>query len=1722
MSENSLNAKVTVSADASPVQNLIGVLKKLEKVSADLANALPAATEALAEFGGAAEATAEASDKVAKSAKNINKSVGDSAKVEKSTQNLKGYVKTVNDLREVLGKGGPKPQNLFGSTKEAAGEIKELEGELLKLVNVYRTGFGQEKLKVVEPGTVAELEQFRETVKDTFASIKVPEEAISDVTELRQEIDKLSGSSDTASSPLGLLADLPDARDEAKQTADAIEDLQRKLRELGPAAEAGNEQAIKDFGQLSIQLKESEANAKRLINTLKDTGNILDAAIGGVNQSLGEGGFKKITLEDIFPSEEQRKVQEMQRKISSAVAESVKAGAVQKTLQLLTGNGKKAGDATEALDRNIVQLTSHLPRMRYALYDVSNSLAVFGGGLLAASVGAVKLFADFDRAFADVLRTTGLARQGVEAEAAALKKSLIDISQELPVAFGDVAEIATLAGQLNIANESIGNFTENVAKFAATSDVTIEAAATAFGRLDQLVEGVDGQFDKLGSSILAVGVNAVATESDIIAISTQIASVANIAGFSASELIGFSSALASVGTRPELARGTFTRLFTEIQQSVAQGGDQLNAFASIAGQSVDQFTAAWGAGSGADQVLAILRGLQAEGKTADQALAKLGITSVRDVPTLLKLAQSVEEVDRQIRIANLGFAEGSELQEQYNVITSTLSEKVVVLKNNLAALGAAFGSVSGPLTSVIDVLIKVTKAFEEILDNPVNSFIAGTITSFVGLLGVLGLFGSLVARVTGGFVGFATAMIEGFEAIGLMKISMDQATVSTTGNTVATEKNKQSKLAKAIADVRAAKAQDVETASTNANTVSKNALSVATMRAVAATRAFRAALGGLAVGVAITGVFLIIDAISKQIDTAEDAVDANEKLAESLGDIAPFMSAIEKDTDNYRKATMEARREFDTFGGSVKANNIEISDRGAILAVVTGQEELLAGAAGKTADEIQRQTFAIGENTEALIRQKLARDLATAALEDEIGVKEVRTGLSLVDITTQEGGFGFSQSAFLWAQRELERTAEGIGLASLFEIVTDPALSDGLTKAGFDFQNYIDAVVSGNDELAASVLTKLKPAAEELLKTAKEGSDVETYLKGVIEFGTQGLQSYTSAGSKLRNAIKELVFEQQILGGAFDDTGDAVETFRDAMKGAFEDAFAPINAQRAMEDSIRSLGTAFAEESPEVVVNSEEMQSAIAAIIDTASNEDEAVEGLQGLYAAILDGGYASREELELLGKQIIDTYTIAAQARLQALKDSRALTRSGSEVRTREQANESRALDQQIGSQEQAIENIKNIASGTANSAEQANLLAQGYTKARNAASGAKDEVKEIEEVTEKVTRTLSDYASDLESIFSRAFDIRFGAGQGIDDIADTWLAFTEQVEDAQMALEELQATQEDLGADRAIKEYFLSVADAYGDVLRAATLRNEISDLDKQQAENAKALAEAQDITGNANSVSGDSPQGRQNRQALLGLVQNYQSYIGVLAESGASQDELRDATAKAKAEFIDQARELGFAEDSVQLYAQAFDDVTFAINNVPRNITVDFNANPALQALNELNAKLDQSINKARELNNVTNTPNPAPLNPSGRTDAEVKRLAAQWSANLKSSGWPFDDFASGGFTGRGGKMDPAGIVHKGEYVVPKQFVNQSTGMPDANFLAQLQNGMRSYAMGGFVGGQSGGNDGGTMMVELSPFDRKLLSDAGNVQLRLNGKVVAEATNANNFNEARRGSN
>lgn len=387
----------------------------------------------------------------------------------------------------------------------------------------------------------------------------------------------------------------------------------------------------------------------------------------------------------------------------------------------------------------------------------------------------------------------------------------------------------------------------------------------------------------------------------------------------------------------------------------------------------------------------------------------------------------------------------------------------------------------------------------------------------------------------------------------------------------------------------------------------------------------------------------------------------------------------------------------------------------------------------------------------------------------------------------------------------------------------------------------------------------------------------------------------------------------------------------------------------------------------------------------------------------------------------------------------------------------------------------------------------------------GAKASAKEL--------RTLVDYANDLAGVFNRAFDIRFGTQLAVDGIADQWDALGDRIRQARMEIQ-------GLTAERNVKEYFLSVADAYGDELRAGKLRSEIADINQKIA----------DTQENASTqLNGNSKAARQNRKTLTDLAKGYENYIVQLAESGADQETLNAAVAKSEREFRAQALALGFSNQQIQPYIQSFRGLTTIINGVPRNITVSANINPALQALNEFAAKAYQAgRNGAAGFGKGfaagggvgVGAPNAAGFYQSGLNAGKSFRDGFVTYINREGGISFFDPktgtkspnslkaYSTGGYTGRGGKYEPAGIVHKGEYVVPKSQVNQGTGLPYSDAMGGLKSGSRptgSYAGGGLVGG-------GSMMVSLSPQDRALLRSmgaSGDIVVAVNDREIARAS-------------
>lgn len=389
---------------------------------------------------------------------------------------------------------------------------------------------------------------------------------------------------------------------------------------------------------------------------------------------------------------------------------------------------------------------------------------------------------------------------------------------------------------------------------------------------------------------------------------------------------------------------------------------------------------------------------------------------------------------------------------------------------------------------------------------------------------------------------------------------------------------------------------------------------------------------------------------------------------------------------------------------------------------------------------------------------------------------------------------------------------------------------------------------------------------------------------------------------------------------------------------------------------------------------------------------------------------------------------------------------------------------------------------------------------------------------------RTLKDYANDLSNIFSRAFELRFSSTQALDSISKSFASIAKSTADAREEINNLNADIQSLQADQALQEYFLSVATAYGDTLKAQEIRANLAKIDADLTSKTKSLQKAQDKTNKT--LVGNSEAAIANRGEIINLVQQYQSYVKSLADSGMKQDELRAKAAQLKADFIAQATQLGYNSDELGIYTAAFDDLTFAINNVPRNISigVDIDPNPAVTALNEILAAGQNAAGgiggafqqAGDDINAAVEATRQARIQASLYED-DIKSLSSTFQrfapAPIKNTisprggryfGAPAGGFADGGYTGAGGKYDVAGIVHRGEYVVPKEQVNQLTGLP--YFMSQP----RTFAAGGFTG------QSGPAMVSLSPEDRALLRNAGgsgNIVLYADSRELARSVNDGN---------
>jgi TP901 family phage tail tape measure protein len=608
--------------------------------------------------------------------------------------------------------------------------------------------------------------------------------------------------------------------------------------------------------------------------------------------------------------------------------------------------------------------TDNLISQRYALYDVARTWTVISAAILGASAAAAAFAIDYQSNFAQVQRTTGVTGDAI----GELKTALIDITTDIPTGFGDVTGIASLGGQLGIASSGIENFTTVVAQMTATTNLSSEAAGTALGRFQALLGVPSSEFENLGSSILKVGVNSVATETQIVSVATQLASMGKFAGMTADQVIGLSGALASVGAPAERSRGAITRLFTLMSQAVSTGGADLQKFADVSGVSANEFAQAWGTDQFASVFQSFLQGV-GNSNDANAALRDLGITSSRDVPLLMSLANAGDVVSGSFADAASGYADASVLGEQYAIIAETIASKLEVLGNTLKAAIVAIGDGGlGPLSAVLALVQQLAEAFLTIARNPVGRFFLGVAASLGVLIGVMAAYRAVQALTLASMYAMKTAQ----DALGASAVRSNGELRGLMGTVVSMGVGMQRTTAFTTAYNGSLNVGVGRVAAF------KNGLTAMKAEAVGAGLALKSALVTTGIGVAVVGLTYLIQSVSDSFKSLD------ERVADRFGDLSGLTDAIKQDTAAYSDAKEQAEATNSVFNESANAYRTmtaEVTTSSSAhnqwatdLETALGAETLLGDAVNTVTTATDEQTLAIGENAKTWLANAIAKD----------------------------------------------------------------------------------------------------------------------------------------------------------------------------------------------------------------------------------------------------------------------------------------------------------------------------------------------------------------------------------------------------------------------------------------------------------------------------------------------------------------------------------------------------------------------------------------------------------------------------------------------------------------------------------------------------------------------------------------------------------------------------
>ena len=399
--------------------------------------------------------------------------------------------------------------------------------------------------------------------------------------------------------------------------------------------------------------------------------------------------------------------------------------------------------------RGMVQeIDGSFKRLQQSLFSVRNAIAAVGITQFVRQ--ALQSFGDFETGLVGVGKTTGIAGDALNE----LGRDIIKMSLEIPVARSELLDIAQAAGQLGIqGSENILKFTEVVAKLGKASDLAGGEAAITLARILGVTNEATDSVDRLASTLVFLGNNAKASESEIAKMVIELAKGTAQFNVSSADLAGLGTTLKEFGQQAELARSTVLKTFLAIKSAVDEGGASLEKLGKLTGQTGEQFKKTFEKDSFA-AFLAFVKGLRSvieQGGNAEQVLGAFGLRGTEVNAILPLLAKNFDALSLRVNQANTAYRENTALNVEAAQAFSTFQSAMQIVANNLLNVFRIIGGKLAP------AFITLGERINEIAQgNSIEIFATALGAAFslladnIDLVGIA--LGALALRVTIGLV----------------------------------------------------------------------------------------------------------------------------------------------------------------------------------------------------------------------------------------------------------------------------------------------------------------------------------------------------------------------------------------------------------------------------------------------------------------------------------------------------------------------------------------------------------------------------------------------------------------------------------------------------------------------------------------------------------------------------------------------------------------------------------------------------------------------------------------------------------------------------------------------------------------------------------------------------------------------------------------------------------